>query len=126
MAYYRQTGIYAVGVARSVVARLWNRFQETGNVKRRPGQEVSAKSKRWQQRGTWTYRLGIRLAQTGLFWQQRGTWTYRLGIRLAQTGLFWQQRDKPVSRNRKGNERPFFRSGCVQSPIAHVLLDNFG
>ncbi|GFY22326.1 cubilin [Trichonephila clavipes] len=27
----------AVGVARSVVARLWNRFQETGNVKRRPG-----------------------------------------------------------------------------------------
>ncbi|GFV24195.1 transposable element Tc1 transposase [Trichonephila clavipes] len=28
----------AVGVARSVVARLWNRFQETGNVRRRPGQ----------------------------------------------------------------------------------------
>lgn len=28
----------AVGVARSVVARLWNRFQETGNVSRRPGQ----------------------------------------------------------------------------------------
>ncbi|GFV59804.1 uncharacterized protein TNCV_957031 [Trichonephila clavipes] len=27
----------AVGVTRSVVARLWNRFQETGNVKRRPG-----------------------------------------------------------------------------------------
>ncbi|GFU13939.1 HTH_Tnp_Tc3_2 domain-containing protein [Trichonephila clavipes] len=27
----------AVGVARSVVARLWNRFQETGNVRRRPG-----------------------------------------------------------------------------------------
>ncbi|GFW43885.1 transposable element Tcb1 transposase [Trichonephila clavipes] len=26
----------AVGVARSVVARLWNRFQETGNVRRRP------------------------------------------------------------------------------------------
>ncbi|GFU93675.1 hypothetical protein TNCV_3497261 [Trichonephila clavipes] len=26
-----------VGVARSVVARLWNRFQETGNVRRRPG-----------------------------------------------------------------------------------------
>ncbi|GFU82357.1 hypothetical protein TNCV_4316981 [Trichonephila clavipes] len=24
----------AVGVARSVVARLWNRFQETGNVRR--------------------------------------------------------------------------------------------
>ncbi|GFS63947.1 uncharacterized protein TNCV_1129291 [Trichonephila clavipes] len=27
----------ALGVARSVVARLWNRFQETGNVRRRPG-----------------------------------------------------------------------------------------
>ncbi|GFV80220.1 HTH_Tnp_Tc3_2 domain-containing protein [Trichonephila clavipes] len=27
----------AVGVARSVVARLFNRFQETGNVRRRPG-----------------------------------------------------------------------------------------
>ncbi|GFV72459.1 HTH_Tnp_Tc3_2 domain-containing protein [Trichonephila clavipes] len=27
----------AVGVARSVVARLWNRFRETGNVRRRPG-----------------------------------------------------------------------------------------
>ncbi|GFW10566.1 transposable element Tcb2 transposase [Trichonephila clavipes] len=27
----------AVGVARSVVARLWNRFEETGNVRRRPG-----------------------------------------------------------------------------------------
>ncbi|GFU70312.1 HTH_Tnp_Tc3_2 domain-containing protein [Trichonephila clavipes] len=27
----------AVGVARSVVSRLWNRFQETGNVRRRPG-----------------------------------------------------------------------------------------
>ncbi|GFV92979.1 transposable element Tcb2 transposase [Trichonephila clavipes] len=27
----------AVGVARSVVASLWNRFQETGNVRRRPG-----------------------------------------------------------------------------------------
>ncbi|GFV80632.1 HTH_Tnp_Tc3_2 domain-containing protein [Trichonephila clavipes] len=27
----------AVGVARSVVAWLWNRFQETGNVRRRPG-----------------------------------------------------------------------------------------
>ncbi|GFU83248.1 uncharacterized protein TNCV_3738591 [Trichonephila clavipes] len=27
----------AVGVDRSVVARLWNRFQETGNVRRRPG-----------------------------------------------------------------------------------------
>ncbi|GFX72301.1 HTH_Tnp_Tc3_2 domain-containing protein [Trichonephila clavipes] len=27
----------AIGVARSVVARLWNRFQETGNVRRRPG-----------------------------------------------------------------------------------------
>ncbi|GFW39049.1 HTH_Tnp_Tc3_2 domain-containing protein [Trichonephila clavipes] len=27
----------AVGVARSVVARLWNRFQEKGNVRRRPG-----------------------------------------------------------------------------------------
>ncbi|GFU59689.1 transposable element Tcb2 transposase [Trichonephila clavipes] len=27
----------SVGVARSVVARLWNRFQETGNAKRRPG-----------------------------------------------------------------------------------------
>ncbi|GFV25359.1 HTH_Tnp_Tc3_2 domain-containing protein [Trichonephila clavipes] len=27
----------AVGVARSVVARLWNRFQETGNVRCRPG-----------------------------------------------------------------------------------------
>ncbi|GFW03382.1 transposable element Tc1 transposase [Trichonephila clavipes] len=27
----------AVRVARSVVARLWNRLQETGNVKRRPG-----------------------------------------------------------------------------------------
>ncbi|GFX91547.1 transposable element Tcb2 transposase [Trichonephila clavipes] len=27
----------AVGVARSVIARLWNRFQETGNVRRRPG-----------------------------------------------------------------------------------------
>ncbi|GFV05817.1 HTH_Tnp_Tc3_2 domain-containing protein [Trichonephila clavipes] len=27
----------AVGVTRSVVARLWNRFQETGNVIRRPG-----------------------------------------------------------------------------------------
>ncbi|GFU06021.1 HTH_Tnp_Tc3_2 domain-containing protein [Trichonephila clavipes] len=26
-----------VGVARSVVARLWNRFQETGNVRCRPG-----------------------------------------------------------------------------------------
>ncbi|GFU34460.1 hypothetical protein TNCV_1992071 [Trichonephila clavipes] len=26
----------AVGVARSVVARLWNRFQEKGNVRRRP------------------------------------------------------------------------------------------
>ncbi|GFX97564.1 transposable element Tcb2 transposase [Trichonephila clavipes] len=45
MACYRQTGIRAntnsvadaVGVAKSVVARLWNRFQETGNVRRRPG-----------------------------------------------------------------------------------------
>ncbi|GFW45896.1 HTH_Tnp_Tc3_2 domain-containing protein [Trichonephila clavipes] len=27
----------AVGVARSVVARLWNRFEKTGNVRRRPG-----------------------------------------------------------------------------------------
>ncbi|GFW53264.1 transposable element Tcb2 transposase [Trichonephila clavipes] len=27
----------AVGVARSVVERLWNRYQESGNVKRRPG-----------------------------------------------------------------------------------------
>ncbi|GFW64638.1 transposable element Tcb2 transposase [Trichonephila clavipes] len=27
----------AVGVTRSVVARLWNRFQETGHVRRRPG-----------------------------------------------------------------------------------------
>ncbi|GFW23283.1 HTH_Tnp_Tc3_2 domain-containing protein [Trichonephila clavipes] len=27
----------AIGVARSVVARLWNQFQETGNVRRRPG-----------------------------------------------------------------------------------------
>ncbi|GFS88916.1 transposable element Tcb2 transposase [Trichonephila clavipes] len=27
----------AVGVARSVVVRLWNRFQETGNVRRQPG-----------------------------------------------------------------------------------------
>ncbi|GFT55696.1 uncharacterized protein TNCV_1424361 [Trichonephila clavipes] len=27
----------AVGVARSVVARMWNRFKETGNVRRRPG-----------------------------------------------------------------------------------------
>ncbi|GFW48714.1 transposable element Tcb2 transposase [Trichonephila clavipes] len=27
----------AVGVARSIVARLWNRFRETGNVRRRPG-----------------------------------------------------------------------------------------
>ncbi|GFV24123.1 transposable element Tcb1 transposase [Trichonephila clavipes] len=27
----------AVGVSRSVVARLWNRFQETGNVRHRPG-----------------------------------------------------------------------------------------
>ncbi|GFT38666.1 hypothetical protein TNCV_2931321 [Trichonephila clavipes] len=27
----------AVGVSKSVVARLWNRFQETGNVRRRPG-----------------------------------------------------------------------------------------
>ncbi|GFW16948.1 hypothetical protein TNCV_2760761 [Trichonephila clavipes] len=45
MACYRQTGIRAtqrsvadaVGVARSVVARLWNRFQEKGNVRRQPG-----------------------------------------------------------------------------------------
>jgi len=28
----------AVGVTRSFVGRLWNRFQETGNVRRRPGQ----------------------------------------------------------------------------------------
>ncbi|GFW75518.1 HTH_Tnp_Tc3_2 domain-containing protein [Trichonephila clavipes] len=27
----------AFGVARSVVARLWNRLQETGNIRRRPG-----------------------------------------------------------------------------------------
>ncbi|GFW33386.1 HTH_Tnp_Tc3_2 domain-containing protein [Trichonephila clavipes] len=27
----------AVGVSRSVIARLWNRFQKTGNVRRRPG-----------------------------------------------------------------------------------------
>ncbi|GFU33200.1 hypothetical protein TNCV_4157031 [Trichonephila clavipes] len=27
-----------VGVARSVVARMWNRFKETGNVRRRPRQ----------------------------------------------------------------------------------------
>ncbi|GFT56496.1 hypothetical protein TNCV_416491 [Trichonephila clavipes] len=27
----------AVGVARSVAARMWNRFQEAGNVRRRPG-----------------------------------------------------------------------------------------
>ncbi|GFT16291.1 HTH_Tnp_Tc3_2 domain-containing protein [Trichonephila clavipes] len=26
-----------VGVARSIVARMWNRFKETGNVRRRPG-----------------------------------------------------------------------------------------
>ncbi|GFU42771.1 HTH_Tnp_Tc3_2 domain-containing protein [Trichonephila clavipes] len=31
----------AVGVARSIVARLWNRFQETGNVRRRPGATTS-------------------------------------------------------------------------------------
>ncbi|GFT20335.1 transposable element Tcb2 transposase [Trichonephila clavipes] len=41
MVCYRQTGIRANttsrSVARSVVARLWNRFQETGNVRRRPG-----------------------------------------------------------------------------------------
>ncbi|GFV27786.1 hypothetical protein TNCV_4178641, partial [Trichonephila clavipes] len=28
----------AVGAARSFLARLWNRFQETGHVRRRPGQ----------------------------------------------------------------------------------------
>ncbi|GFY32458.1 transposable element Tcb2 transposase [Trichonephila clavipes] len=46
MACYRQTVIRTktqrsvvdiVGVARSVVARMWNRFKETGNVRRRPG-----------------------------------------------------------------------------------------
>ncbi|GFV44224.1 transposable element Tcb2 transposase [Trichonephila clavipes] len=45
MTCYKQTGIGqtqrsvadAVGVVRSVVARLWNRFQETRNVRRRPG-----------------------------------------------------------------------------------------
>ncbi|GFY09224.1 HTH_Tnp_Tc3_2 domain-containing protein [Trichonephila clavipes] len=31
----------AVGVAKSVVARLWNRLQETGNVRRRPGGSCS-------------------------------------------------------------------------------------
>ncbi|GFV17495.1 uncharacterized protein TNCV_2811041 [Trichonephila clavipes] len=34
----KHTTADAVGVARSVVARLWNRFQETGNVRRRPGE----------------------------------------------------------------------------------------
>ncbi|GFX69843.1 HTH_Tnp_Tc3_2 domain-containing protein [Trichonephila clavipes] len=36
----------AVGVARSVVARLWNRFQETGNVRRRPGAENATQLQR--------------------------------------------------------------------------------
>ncbi|GFW38536.1 transposable element Tcb1 transposase [Trichonephila clavipes] len=51
MACYRQTesgqtqrGVAdAVGVARSVVVRLWNRLQETGNVRRRPGQGSGAR-----------------------------------------------------------------------------------
>ncbi|GFV71021.1 uncharacterized protein TNCV_1447211 [Trichonephila clavipes] len=50
----------AVGVARSVVARLWNRFQETGNVRRRPGADESRFSLEcdnqrvlvWRDRGT--------------------------------------------------------------------------
>ncbi|GFV55329.1 hypothetical protein TNCV_2268801 [Trichonephila clavipes] len=33
----QRCAVDAVGVARCVVARLWNRFQEIGNVKRRPG-----------------------------------------------------------------------------------------
>ncbi|GFW80253.1 transposable element Tcb1 transposase [Trichonephila clavipes] len=46
-----------VGVARSVVARMWNRFKETGNVRRRPGADESLKSdiRRvlvWRDRGT--------------------------------------------------------------------------
>ncbi|GFU65632.1 hypothetical protein TNCV_635551 [Trichonephila clavipes] len=40
-AYYRETkrtAADAVGVARSVIARQWNRFQETGLLRRRPRQ----------------------------------------------------------------------------------------
>ncbi|GFV14795.1 hypothetical protein TNCV_3960051 [Trichonephila clavipes] len=33
---------------------------------------------------------------------------------------------KPISRKRGGSECPFFRGGCVQSAITHVLLDIFG
>ncbi|GFX43339.1 transposable element Tcb2 transposase [Trichonephila clavipes] len=50
----------AVGVARSVVARLWDRFQEKGNVRRRPGADESRFSLEcdtrrvlvWRDRGT--------------------------------------------------------------------------
>ncbi|GFX31777.1 uncharacterized protein TNCV_171101 [Trichonephila clavipes] len=48
----------AVGVTRSVVARLWNRFQETGNVRRRPG--AAAKTVAHRTKGVQpnsTYRL---------------------------------------------------------------------
>ncbi|GFW26777.1 transposable element Tcb2 transposase [Trichonephila clavipes] len=49
-----------VGVARSVVARMWNRFKETGNVRRRPGADESQFSLEsdtrrvlvWRDRGT--------------------------------------------------------------------------
>ncbi|GFX68744.1 hypothetical protein TNCV_2125001 [Trichonephila clavipes] len=34
--------------------------------------------------------------------------------------------DKPISQNRGGSERPFFRGGCVQSAITHVLWNIFG
>ncbi|GFU37671.1 HTH_Tnp_Tc3_2 domain-containing protein [Trichonephila clavipes] len=33
----QRTVVDAVGVARSVVSRLWNRFEDTGNVRRQPG-----------------------------------------------------------------------------------------
>ncbi|GFW39397.1 transposable element Tcb2 transposase [Trichonephila clavipes] len=45
----------AVGVARSVVARLWNRLQETGNVRRRPGGSLECDTRCvlvWRDRGT--------------------------------------------------------------------------
>ncbi|GFY19339.1 transposon Tf2-8 polyprotein [Trichonephila clavipes] len=47
-----------------------------------------------------------------------------LTIHIGQTRI--DQLGKPISRNRGRSECPLFRGGCVQSAIAHVLLDIFG
>ncbi|GFW00588.1 cubilin [Trichonephila clavipes] len=65
----------AVGVARSVVARLWNRFQETGNVGRRPGAgrpraTTSTDDRYIQQESRYSLECDTRSV---LVWRDRGT-----------------------------------------------------